>query len=91
MNRKLLLASAVAAALALPLVSSAVAHAPEVREREVLRDREGRQERLPDEDVVLRGHLEARQPEGCLDLRAEGRVREGRGQQPGAEGVGDTA
>src|SRR5439155_1226887 len=53
----------------------------QVRGREVLRHRQGRQERLPDRELVLRGHLQARPAGRRLDLHAGGLLRQGRGRQ----------
>src|SRR5206468_1419279 len=46
--------------------------------REVLRHFEGRQERLPDRDLVVRRHLQEGRSEGCLAQRAQGHLRENR-------------
>ena len=56
----------------------------QVRGREVLRGREGGQERLPDGQLVLRRHLAPRRPEGRLALRAGGRLRATGQRQPAA-------
>src|SRR5437867_2300441 len=57
----------------------------EVRGREVLRHLEGRQERLPDGELLLRRHQQARPAGRRLDLHAGGRVREGGRRQHAAE------
>src|SRR5262249_20667750 len=54
---------------------------------EVLGPRGGGQERLPDGQPVVRGTPPPRRPEGRLDLRAGGLVREARQRQPAAARV----
>ena len=89
MKTHLFLASAIAAAIAVPAVTGAQpAPAPEVRGREVLRHHEGRQERLPDRQLLVRGDVEAGRSAGRLGVRPEGDVRPPRQRQHAAQGVG---
>ena len=51
---------------------------PGACDREVLRHRQGRQERLPDRDLVLRRHVQEGRADRRLAQRAQGHVREDR-------------
>jgi hypothetical protein len=82
-----LVASALATALSLQLgsVTRRSGPHPEVRGREVLRGRQGGQERLPDLALVVRGHVAEGRAEGRLDLHAQGHLRAAGRRQPAVE------
>ena len=82
MNTRLFLASAIAAAIAVPAITGKVSsrrrRQPFEAEVAAARIAKAGQERPPDRQLLVRGHLEAGRPEGRLAVRSRADVRPAR-------------
>ena len=88
MKTRLFLASAIAAAIAVPAVTGAQpAPAPKFEAEKCYGITQGRQERLPDRQLLVRGDVEAGRPAGRVGVRPQGDVRPPRQRQHAAQGV----